>query len=189
MLFIHNIRSVAKYESKILLRSWFFKVFTVLAIIILTFLNFIFQISENATFTWIVRAVPSNIPYMNLLLLNTGQAVIAIFLSSEFLKRDKKLDTSEVFYVRPLSNAEYVIGKIWGNLKVFLVLNLIIIVITIIVNLMAKNTSVDWMAYIIYFFLISIHHRTIHIPDVGIEKSGIDIYYIVRIHRINCILY
>ena len=32
-----------------------------------------------------------------------------------FLKRDKKRDTSEVFYVRPLSNAEYVIGKIWGN--------------------------------------------------------------------------
>lgn len=59
-------------------------------------------------------SIPSNIPYLILLLLNTGQAVIAIFLASDFLKRDKKLDTSEVFYVRPLSNAEYVIGKIWG---------------------------------------------------------------------------
>ena len=80
MTFISNIQSVAKYESKLLIRSWFFRVFTVLAVI--------------------------------LLLLNTGQAVIAIFLASDFLKRDKKLDTSEVFYVRPLSNAEYVIGKI-----------------------------------------------------------------------------
>lgn len=156
MLFIHNIQSVSKYESKILLRSWFFKVFTVLAIGILGFLNFTFLVSEQSTWMWIIRAVPSNIPYMNLLLLNTGQAVIAIFLSSEFLKRDKKLDTSEVFYVRPLSNAEYVIGKIWGNLKVFLVLNIIVIIIAVVFNCIAKSTSVDWTAYIVYFFLISI---------------------------------
>lgn len=156
MLFIHNIRSVAKYESKILLRSWFFKVFTVLAILLLTFLNFGLLVSDSAAYQWEIRAIPSNIPYMNLLLLNTGQAVIAIFLASEFLKRDKKLDTSEVFYVRPLSNAEYVIGKIWGNLKVFLVLNVIILAIALLFNCIAKNTSVDWSAYVIYFFLISI---------------------------------
>ena len=72
------------------------------------------------------KSVASNIPYFSLLLLNTGQAVVAVFLSSEFLKRDKKLDTSEVFYVRPLSNAEYVVGKIWGNLRVFLLLNVLI---------------------------------------------------------------
>ena len=47
---------------------------------------------------WFAKSVSSNIPYLNLLLLNTGQAVVAVFLSSaEFLKRDKKLDTSEVF--------------------------------------------------------------------------------------------
>lgn len=155
MLFIHNIQSVAKYESKILIRSWFFKVFTFLALAILLFFNFITLISDDA-FLWIAKALPANIPYINLLLLNTGQAIIAIFLSSEFLKRDKKLDTSEVFYVRPLSNAEYVIGKIWGNLRVFLILNLIIMVMALVFNFMAKGTSVDWLAYIAYFFLISI---------------------------------
>lgn len=156
MLFIQNIRAVAKYESKILLRSWFFKVFTLLAIVILTFVNFALLVSESAVFNWIARAVPANIPYASLLLLNTGQAVIAIFLASEFLKRDKKLDTSEVFYVRPLSNAEYVIGKIWGNLRVFLVLNVIILAVTLIFNCIAQNTSIDWGAYITYFFLISL---------------------------------
>lgn len=39
MSFINNIQSVAKYESKILIRSWFFKVFTILAILILGFLT------------------------------------------------------------------------------------------------------------------------------------------------------
>lgn len=156
MSFINNIQSVAKYESKILIRSWFFKVFTVLAILILGFFDFTMLVTEDSGGLWMAKAIPSNIPYINLLLLNTGQAVIAIFLSSEFLKRDKKLDTSEVFYVRPLSNAEYVIGKIWGNLRVFLILNLIVMAIALVFNYMAQGTSADLPAYAIYFFLISI---------------------------------
>ena len=151
MTFISNIQSVAKYESKLLIRSWFFRVFTVLAVAIINFMLFV---SEDSGGIWIATAIPSNIPYLILLLLNTGQAVIAIFLASDFLKRDKKLDTSEVFYVRPLSNAEYVIGKIWGNLRVFLLLNLIIMGITMAFNLTVGE--VDWVAYLLYFFLISV---------------------------------
>lgn len=153
---ISNILSVAKYESKILIRSWFFKVFTVLAILILGFFDFALLIMEDSGGFWLVKAIPANLPYLNLLLLNTGQAVICIFLSSEFLKRDKKLDTSEVFYVRPLSNAEYVIGKIWGNLRVFLILNLIIMAIALLFNVMTSGMAVDWQSYIFYFLLISI---------------------------------
>lgn len=154
MAFISNIQSVAKYESKLLIRSWFFRVFTVLAIGISTLFNFLLFVSEDTGGFWIATSIPSNIPYLILLLLNTGQAVIAIFLASDFLKRDKKLDTSEVFYVRPLSNAEYVIGKIWGNLRVFLLLNLIVMAITVAFNL--TTGGVDWVAYILYFLLISV---------------------------------
>ena len=154
MTFISNIQSVAKYESKLLIRSWFFRVFTVLAVAIITFFNFMLFVSEDSGGIWIATAIPSNIPYLILLLLNTGQAVIAIFLASDFLKRDKKLDTSEVFYVRPLSNAEYVIGKIWGNLRVFLLLKLIIMAITAAFNLTLGE--VDCVAYLLYFFLISV---------------------------------
>ena len=39
MTFISNIQSVAKYESKLLIRSWFFRVFTVLAVAIINFFN------------------------------------------------------------------------------------------------------------------------------------------------------
>jgi hypothetical protein len=105
---------------------------------------------------WEIIAVPSNIPYINMLILNTGQAVIAIFLASDFLKRDKKLDTSEIFYVRPLSNAEYVFGKIWGNLRIFFILNLIAIAITITFTIASPDTPVDLGAYILYFLIISI---------------------------------
>jgi ABC-type transport system involved in multi-copper enzyme maturation permease subunit len=116
----------------------------------------IMLIAEDSPPNWAEIAIPSNIPYANLLLLNVGQAVIAIFLSSDFLKRDKKLDTSEVFYVRPLSNAEYVIGKIWGNLRVFFILNLIILGVALACTMASKQATVDLTAYLIYFLLISI---------------------------------
>ena len=52
------------------------------------------------------------------------------------------------------SNAEYVIGKIWGNLRVFLLLNLINMAIKAAFNLTLGE--VDWVAYLLYFFLISV---------------------------------
>ena len=137
------------------MRSWFYRIFLILAVLVLCFLNFAFLVFPNNPGYWIMRALPSNIPYLNLLLLNTGQAIIAVFLSSEFLKADKKLDTSEVFYVHPLSNAEYVIGKIWGNMNVFLRLNLIIIAIVVVFNFVS-GLAIDWLSYLIYFLIISV---------------------------------
>ena len=152
---LSNIKSVAKYESKLLMRSWFYRIFLILAVVCICFFNFFNLVLEENMEMWIFRAIPSNIPYLNLMLLNTGQAVIAVFLSSEFLKTDKKLDTSEVFYVHPLSNAEYVIGKIWGNINVFFRLNLIIIAIVVTFNIVS-GIQIDWLSYVIYFFLICI---------------------------------
>ena len=155
MFALHNIQSVAKYESKLLMRSWFYRIFLIMAILFLCIFNFVALISEQGGGLWLMKALPANIPYINLLFLNTGQAIIAMFLSSEFLKSDKKLDTSEVFYVHPLSNAEYVIGKIWGNTRVFIRLDLVIIVLVIAFNIMS-GVAIDWMAYLIYFLLICI---------------------------------
>ena len=105
MSFITNIRSVAKYESKILVRSWFFRIFTLLAVVFLGFFNFAMMLMEDNFGLWFAKSVSSNIPYLNLLLLgNTWTGEFLQLPSSEFLKRDKKLDTSEVFYVRPLSD-------------------------------------------------------------------------------------
>lgn len=155
MLALYNIHSVAKYESKLLMRSWFYRIFLVLVVLFLSFYNFIALVAEDSGGFWLMKALPANIPYINLMLLNTGQAIIAVFLSSEFLKSDKKLDTSEVFYVHPLSNAEYVAGKILGNLAVFIRLDLFIIILVITFNIVS-GVTIDWTAYLLYFLLICI---------------------------------
>ncbi|MGQ7868063.1 golvesin C-terminal-like domain-containing protein [Sunxiuqinia sp. sy24] len=157
MISIHNIRSIARYETTTLLRSWFFRIFAILAMIFLSFFNFGVLIESNGgAGHWAMKGLASIIPYVNLLFLNVVQAVIAIFLASDFLKRDKKLDTTEVIYMRPMTNGEYVIGKTLGNLVVFIVLNLIIMTIALIFNLIAQNTSVDLNAYLYYFLVISV---------------------------------
>lgn len=155
MSFLFNIHSVAKYESKLLMRSWFYRIFMILAVLFISVFNLVSLVLENGGSPWLMRALPANIPYINLMFLNAGQAIVAVFLSSEFLKSDKKLDTSEVFYVHSLSNAEYVIGKIWGNMKVFIRLNLFAILLVVIFNFIS-GISIDWMAYFTYFMLISI---------------------------------
>lgn len=97
MSFIMNIRSVAKYESKILVRSWFFRIFTLLAVVFLGFFNFAMMLMEDN-----FRPVVCKIGFIQYTLsepfvVEYGTGGGRVFLSSEFLKRDKKLDTSEVF--------------------------------------------------------------------------------------------
>ncbi len=157
MISFHNIFSIAKYEITTLLRSWFFRIFAILAMLVLFFFNMVTMIIGNGgAGEWNMKALPSVIPYVNLLLLNTVQAIIAIFLASDFLKRDKKLDTTDVIYIRSMSNGEYVAGKTLGNLVVFIILNLIILSEALIFNLIAPNISVNWMAYLSYFLIISL---------------------------------
>ena len=78
MSVLNNIRSVAKYESKLLMRSWFYRIFFVLAVLFLCIFNFAVLIEDSGL--WMIKALSSAIPYVNLLFLNTGQAVIAVFL-------------------------------------------------------------------------------------------------------------
>ncbi len=155
MLSIYNISSIAKYERKTLFRSWFFRISGILSLIILFFMN-LGIISDGGQPVWVFRAIPSAIPYFNLLMLNTVQAVIAVFLASDFLKRDKKLDTTEVIYMRPLTNGEYVIGKTLGNIQVFMALNIVALVMALAFNLITTGVDVNWASYIIYLAIISI---------------------------------
>jgi len=155
MISLHNINSIAKYERKTLFRSWFFRIFSILSLVVLFVMN-LGLVSEVGDAGWIFRAIPSSIPYFNLLILNVAQAVIAVFLASDFLKRDKKLDTTEVIYMRSMTNGEYVIGKTLGNVQVFMILNIGVLIMAMIFNFISPGTHIPWISYLIYLVLISI---------------------------------
>lgn len=138
MAFLHNISIVAKYEAKTLRRSWFFRLFSIGALFILTLMN-IGMFSPVGGQPWSMVSIPSSLPLINLYLINIGQSIVVIFLASDFLKRDKKVDTNEVLYTRSLSNFEYVAGKSWGILRLFLGLDIIILCIGFVINIISKS--------------------------------------------------
>jgi ABC-type transport system involved in multi-copper enzyme maturation permease subunit len=150
-----NIWTVATFESKTLFRSWFFRIFAILALLILFGTNVGFFGGHDDAM-WTFRAIPANLPYINVLFINVAQAIIAVFLASDFLKRDKKLDTTEVIYARPITNGEYVVGKTLGILVLFVGLVLLTLVMTLVFNLIRKDVPVEWIAYLFYPLLISI---------------------------------
>ena len=157
MFSFYQINSIAYYETKTLLRSWFFRIFALIAIVVLLFFNIVTLIKwGGGSGIWDIKAIPSIIPYVNLMLLNVVQAVIAIFLASDFLKRDKKLDTTDVIYVRPMTNREYVFGKTLGNLLVFFILDIIVLAMTMVFNMVIKNIEINFLSYLYYFLIISI---------------------------------
>lgn len=155
---IHNINIIARYEVKLLRRSWLFRVFALLTLLILTFVELA---NLTPTFwkymeTWYTSGVTSMLPFYTIYLYNIAQSVIVIFLAGSFLKRDKKLDTAEVIYVRPMSNADYIIGKVWGIVRVFISLNAIMLLITAFFNLVINQSPFSIFPYIFYLLTISL---------------------------------
>jgi ABC-type transport system involved in multi-copper enzyme maturation permease subunit len=151
---LKNIWSVALYERKTLFRSWFFRIFAILILLILFGLNMGLFAGTGAR--WTTRAIAANIPYINVLFVNVAQAVIAVFLASDFMQRDRKLDTTEVIYARPISNGEYVTGKTLGIMVLFIGLVFTVLLMALTVNLVITDTPVVWQAYLLYPLLISV---------------------------------
>lgn len=150
-----KIKMVARYESKTLLRSWFFRIFAALALIFIIFFNLAgFGILGGNGIPG--RLTPGALPYMSMFFLNIAQAIIAIFLSADFLGRDKKLDTTEAFYIRDISNFAYVAGKTLGILKVFFILNLLVLLIGGVITTISSEVSFNVFLFVIYPLLISV---------------------------------
>jgi len=155
MQFFFQIYTVCRYEMKVLFRSWFFRIFAALSIFIIGLMNLIF-LEHIGDSMWEFRAVNASIPYIAVQMLNVAQALIAIFLASDFLKRDKKDDTTEVIYIREMSNAEYVLGKTLGIVILFLLLNFTILAIVAIENLTQANVATNGLAYLLYPLFVSV---------------------------------
>ncbi|MCG8410266.1 MAG: hypothetical protein MI739_03170 [Bacteroidales bacterium] len=149
------IRVIARFEMKTLLRSWFFRIFACAFIIGLGIFDIV-VFTDNSSDQWIYRALPSIIPYANLIVINVAQAIVGVFLASEFLKQDRKNDTVEVIYVRSMTNGQYVTGKALGVLFVFVILNLILLLMGMGLSFLSSESTINILEFILYPLLISI---------------------------------
>ncbi len=155
MLSLYNIWTVARFEIKTLLRSWFFRIFCALVLIALAFLNVVLFTGANKETPWMFRGIPSSISYFNMLLLNIAQTVMAIFLATDFLKRDKA-DTTETIYMRSMTNGDYVFGKLTGLGLVFIAVNAAVLIISAVIQVVFSDVPFSLSPHLSYFVIISL---------------------------------
>lgn len=155
MISIKNILTISSYEGKVLWRNWFFRIIGLAGIGFLTIFNLV-VFSELDSPDWDFLANGSVLPYVSLLFISIPQAAAVIFLATGLIKKDKKLDTNEVFFVRAITNLDYVLGKALALFKLFFFLNLVLLCIPLIVGITNPLATVDPVAFFSYLFLTSV---------------------------------
>ncbi len=155
MMSIRTILTISSYEGKVLWRNWFFRIVALLGVGFLTIFN-LAVFSEIDTPAWRDLANGWMLPYSSLVLISIPQAAAVIFLATGLIKKDKKLDTNEVFFVRPITNLDYVFGKALALFKLFFLLNFVLLCIPLIVGLTNPLATVKPEAFLIYPLLTSI---------------------------------
>ncbi|MBT1700139.1 hypothetical protein KK083_24840 [Fulvivirgaceae bacterium PWU4] len=155
MISVSTILTISSYEGKVLWRNWFFRIIALLGIGFVTIFNLaVFSELDNAD--WRGLSNGWILPYASLLLISIPQAAAVIFLATGLIKKDKKLDTNEVFFVRPITNLDYVLGKALALFKLFFLLNLVLLCVPLIVGLTSPVATVNPMAFIVYPLLTSV---------------------------------
>jgi|GEM_PF-2610141 len=155
MMSVRNILTILSYESKVLWRNWFFRIVALAGIGFVTIFNLV-EFSELDTPDWRVLANGWVLPYASLIMISIPQAAAVIFLATGLIKKDKKLDTNEVFFVRAISNLDYVVGKALALFKLFFLLNLVLLCIPLIVGLTNPFATINPVAFFTYLFLTSV---------------------------------
>jgi len=150
-----TVVSIARYEAKLLFRSWGFRIFSGLAVTVLILIMVTMALPAYSSF-YFSRALSGAFPLIVIKLLNVFQGIMAVFLATEFLRRDRKQDTSEVIFAHSFSNGQYVLGKFAGIFGVFAVLNFAVLLITFIIHVFFSHTLFAGSAYLLYVGLLSL---------------------------------
>lgn len=154
MISVRNILTITKFESKVLWRNWFFRILAIAGL----FFTFVFNMAAFSTVSDGRQHMISSSwgpPYASMILISIGLAAAVIFLASGIILKNKKIDTNEVFYVRPISNLEFVLGKAFSVFKLFFWLHVAFLVIIFIINITNPKMTVNPMAYVVYPMLMS----------------------------------
>jgi len=146
---------IAAYEARLLLRSWGFRIFALLGFIILGLLT-AGVAAPSFAFPYYFRSLSGSIPLFSFKLFNVYQGIIVIFLASEFFKRDRRTDSTQVIFSRSFSNTSYILGKFLGVLGLFLLMNILIGVITALIHLFLSDTPLSFLAYLLYFLTLNL---------------------------------
>jgi hypothetical protein len=99
-------------------------------------------------------SLASDIPYLNVFLLSLFLLVPLAFIAPGALgAAGDRFRAREVFYARPESNVDYILGVCWGILRVFLVVGAVSLVGAAFIHLFGSQAPFSGRPYFFFFFL------------------------------------
>ena len=148
---IHNLKTVACYNSKLLLRSWMFRLFLLLLFLMVMLFQLLTQTGIMGGVNSGLVTLSSYFPYENAHLFTMLQIVPLIFLAGTFLGKERKMDSMDTVYYRPESNADYVMGMMLGFAKTFMTMAGVSLVIGMLLHIFASESPFNFWIYPFYW--------------------------------------
>ena len=140
------IATIARCEARLLWRSWTFRLSLGIAVFFLFFYN-LGMSSPAANMPHLFVALPGGLPLGNVKLLNLYLGVVAALLTTEFVKRDRREDTTQTLFVHSFSNLDYVTGKVLGVISVFAVLEVVVLGVAAVLHRFYAPAPFTWPPY------------------------------------------
>lgn len=151
---ISNLKLIAFYNAKLLLRSWLFRLFFLLTFCYVTLNQLATQTTIFSTFGTGLISLPSHYPFVSVYMFMMFQIIPLIFLAGSFLAKEKKMDFRDSIYYRPASNIEHIVGMMLGFGSIFLGAAILCLCIGLIGHSFASLSPVDVWFYPFYLFVI-----------------------------------
>jgi hypothetical protein len=149
------IGTIARCEARLLWRSGAFRLSIGFALFVLVFYNILMNApGVNAPHLFI--ALPGGLPLGNVKLLNLYLGVVAAFLATEFVKRDRQQDTVQTMLVHCFTNVDYVFGKVLGVVAVFATLEVVVLLVAGVLQYFFAPAPISWQPYAVALFVAAL---------------------------------
>ena len=151
---IGNLKLIAFYNAKLLLRSRLFRLFFLLTFCYVTFCQLVTQTMIFSAFGTGLITLPSHYPFTSMYMFTMFQIIPLIFLAGSFLSKEKKMDSRDSIYYRPASNIEHIVGMMLGFGGVFVGAAILCLCIGLIGHSFASLSPLEVWIYPFYLFVI-----------------------------------
>lgn len=150
---LREMMSIAGYEMKMQVRNWVFGVFMLISLVGIVACHSYWQ--GNGV-NWKMVALPCSMPLMNAYLFSLIQSLFLIIIMADIPRRMAWEGAFECIYARPFNNVIFYWGTVVGNFLLFLLLNVVVILVSILVVNLTSLAPVGWKYYMFYLLTLNI---------------------------------
>lgn len=150
-----TVTMIARTEARLIFRSWGFRIFAGMTLAALVLVMVTLTSPAYAGF-YFSRALSGAFPLIIVKLLSVFQGLMAVIIGADFLKRDRRQDTTEVIYAHPFENAQYILGKFLGIFASFAVLDVLVLAVTAVIHIFFTRSPFAAGAYLAYVGLLTL---------------------------------